>query len=376
MHGYISTLRARRYVTAIFCFVAVTLVGSEHLAAEAIPSAALRLVRPQSTTSPGSGVSRQAGKGSSAPTLQVRYFFTAEATYEEIAVADEKLEFIHFEDREHKCERWLQQSPCWTPADLTREEATLSKDEVQDLRNLIQESKFMNLESLYGGAPAQRRYYATLLRVELAGTAKEVTYQSFPDAAPPPEAFESVRKRLVELTRSKFKHDEPPGSRQVEELKTVTSPDGKVTAHWSGERPEPATPPEFGVKRLWFTFAGEEAVYEFKPKGELFLSDWDFEIFSPDGAYVLLLQDRFGPFHVVQASRLKRYLRGEARPRRIVRASDYAPPATHPAKVHHFASWVSNRAFEFEASCCGTEMRYRYDIRSGKPRLLAEQPIR
>jgi hypothetical protein len=190
MQGYMSILPARRCVTVISCFVAVTLVGPEHFAVAAIPSAGPSLVRSQSTTPPASEASRQAGKGSSAPTLQVRYYFTTEASYEEIVVADERLEFIHFEDRERKCARWLQQSPCWTPADLTKEEASLSQEEVQDLLSLIRQSKFMDLEDYYGGAPAHRRYYAYLLRVELAGTAKEVTYQSFPDAASPPEACE------------------------------------------------------------------------------------------------------------------------------------------------------------------------------------------
>jgi len=345
----VLNLRARSSMTVVVFFVAISLLQRECFATQA---------------------------QSPPPALQVRYYFTAEATYEEIVVADERLEFIHFEDRERKCARWLQQSPCWTPADLTKEEASLSQEEIQDLLSLIRQSKFMDLEDYYGGAPAHRRYYAYLLRVELAGTAKEVTYQSYPDAPSPPEAFESVRKRLLELTRSKFKQKEAAGGEQLEELKTVSSPDGKVTAHWSGERPEPGTPLGFNVKKLWFTFAGEEAVYEFKPKGELFPSDWDFAIFSPDGAYVVLLQDRSGPFHVVRPSRLKPYLRGEARPRRIVRASDYTPHATHPAKIHHFVRWVSNRAFEFEASCCGTQMRYRCDIRTTKLRLLAEQPIR
>jgi hypothetical protein len=313
---------------------------------------------------------------SPAPALRVRYHFTAEATYEEIVIAGEKLEFTYFEDREGKCARWLQQSPCWTLTDLTTKEATLSESEVQDLRNLIRGSKFMDLESYYGGAPAHRRYYAYRLRVELAGTAKEVTYQSFPDAPHPPEAFESVRRWLIEATRRKFRQEEPAGGEQLVELKALTSPDGRVTAHWSGERPDAETPLEFSVKKLWFTFVGDDAVYEFKPKGELFPSDWNFEIFSPDGAYILLLQDRFGPYHVVRASRLKRYLRGEARPNRTVGANDYLAHATHPAKVHHFVRWASNRSFKFDASCCGTQMRYRYDIRSRKLQLVAEDPAR
>ena len=148
-----------------------------------------------------------------------------------------------------------------------------------------------------------------------------------------------------------------------------------MTAHWSGERPEAGTPLEFGVKKLWFTFAGDKAVYEFKPVGELFFSDWKFDIFSPDGAYVLLLQDGFGPYHVIRTTRLKSYLQGKAKPYRSVRANDYPPHAGHPAKVHSFVRWVSNHSFEFTGSCCGDELCYRYHIPTGRIRSLGKKPI-
>jgi len=304
----------------------------------------------------------------------VRYHFTAEATYQEIEVAGTKLSFTYFEDIQHRCEHWLEQRPCWTPADLTTKEATLYEDEVRDLRNLIEKSKFMDLDEVYGGAPRHQRYYAYRLSVELGGITKEVTYQSFPEAPAPPEAFEAVRKRLFEIVAARFGRQESADREELVELKTLASPNGQVTAHWSGQKPEPGAPVEFGVKKLWFTFAGDEAVYEFRPPGELFFSDWNFEIFSPDGAYVVLLQDRFGPFHVLRTNRLKRYLQGITAPDRTVRASDYLPHASDPAKVHHFARWTSGRSFEFTASCCGTEMHYGYDIRAKKLRLLAEKP--
>jgi len=131
------------------------------------------------------------------PSLVVRYRFTAEATYQDILVEGAKLRFTYFEDVKQKCAQWIEQSPCWTPADLTAKEATLSEEEGRDLLNPIQQSKFMELENVYGGAKEHQRYYAQTLTVELGGTVKEVTYQSFPDAAPPPELLKaSVRSCL------------------------------------------------------------------------------------------------------------------------------------------------------------------------------------
>jgi hypothetical protein len=87
-----------------------------------------------------------------------------------------------------------------------------------------------------------------------------------------------------------------------------------ITAHFGGEKTPVAVdaPLEYGVEALWFTFEGDWRSYVFKPKGKLFFTDWNFDLFSPDGAHVLLLQDHYGPYHVVATDRLKDYLIGRA----------------------------------------------------------------
>jgi len=65
------------------------------------------------------------------------------------------------------------------------------------------------------------------------------------------------------------------------------------------------------VENIRFTFAGDARVYEWEPDGGFEETDWDFEIFSPDGEWVVLLQSTDGPYHVVATSRLKQYLLGE-----------------------------------------------------------------
>ncbi len=58
-----------------------------------------------------------------------------------------------------------------------------------------------------------------------------------------------------------------------------------VTAHFGGENPPNDISLKLGVSVLWFTFEGEGIPYVFKPEGELFFSDWRFDLFSPDGAH-------------------------------------------------------------------------------------------
>ena len=126
-----------------------------------------------------------------------------------------------------------------------------------------------------------------------------------------------------------------------------------ITAHFGGENPASVlqVPLEYGVQVLWFTFEGDDAVYVFKPAGELFFSDWRFDIFSPDGAHILLLQDRYGPYHVVATDRLKDYLTGRAKPDHAV-AKRTSPG--EPAWVHSGGYWVSPREIRFSVACCGT----------------------
>lgn len=140
------------------------------------------------------------------------------------------------------------------------------------------------------------------------------------------------------------------------EIKTVTS--GSVTAHFGGEKPKDV-PLRFGVRALWFTFAGDNRVYRFKPEGGLSFSDWRFNIFSPDGKRVLLLMDRFGPYHLVFTARLREYLTGNSLPDDIVgqkwKAGDVAA-------VHEDAVWVSNEELRYTLSCGGESKVHTHRI--------------
>lgn len=122
---------------------------------------------------------------------------------------------------------------------------------------------------------------------------------------------------------------------------------GTVEAHFDGEAP-PAdlkVPLVFGTTRLFFTFKDSKTALVFEPKGELYFSDWTFDIFSPDGKWVLLLQDRFGPYHVVATARLADYLQGKAPPDKVVTVPR---PEGQQALVHSKGRWVSPTEIEYQ----------------------------
>jgi tetratricopeptide (TPR) repeat protein len=139
-------------------------------------------------------------------------------------------------------------------------------------------------------------------------------------------------------------------------IKTVTS--GDVSAHFGGRKPDDG-PLRFGVESLWFTFAGDDRAYPFQPKGELFFSDWRFDIFSPDGKRVLLLQDHYGPYHVMQTARLKDYLKGRAGPDDVV---GRIPKPGEAAAVHSDGRWASDKEIHYVVACCGGRREATYRI--------------
>lgn len=144
--------------------------------------------------------------------------------------------------------------------------------------------------------------------------------------------------------------------RSSRELKTVVAPGGAATAHFVGDAPisepgEPKAPLEFGVQALYFTFPNDTRRYYFKPHGDLFFSDWSFEVFSADGAFTALLQSHYGPITVVPTADLRNFLDGDVTTSEIV-----MPPATESkiARVIDDWRWVGARELEFRAACCGT----------------------
>ncbi len=128
--------------------------------------------------------------------LFLDYSFTAETVYQKIRIEHSNLIYTYFDDVEGECSQWLEQTPCWIGKDLTTREISLSPNEMDDLIDLIEQTGFLELEDVYGGAEPGQRHYSHRLYVRLGQREKEVVYQDFPDASPMPEAFSQVMDGL------------------------------------------------------------------------------------------------------------------------------------------------------------------------------------
>jgi hypothetical protein len=158
------------------------------------------------------------------------------------------------------------------------------------------------------------------------------------------------------------------GCQRRADLKTVVAPGGLATAHFHGEVPtgdpgEPAPLPEYGVESLDFTFAGDDGRHRFTSEGELYFSDWRFDVFSADGAYTALLESHYGPLAVVPTSELRRFLDGATASAEFVAAP---PTESGIARVVEQWRWSGPRELELRVTCCGDTQVVRRRI--GDPR--------
>jgi hypothetical protein len=153
------------------------------------------------------------------------------------------------------------------------------------------------------------------------------------------------------------------------ELHRVSS--GDITAHFGGDgAASDDASLKYAVTALWFTFGDDPHAYAFQAPGPPDFSTWEFDIFSPDGRYVLLLQERFGPYHVVKSDRLKDYLGKESEPDFVISGQELSPSN---GGVHENARWTSDTAVDFSFSCCATEQVMHFDLERGELKLLRER---
>lgn len=131
----------------------------------------------------------------------VQYHYTAEATYQDIMVNGSSLVYTYFDDTDNKCAQWVAQAPCWNARDLKTKNIVLSATDITELQSLVNETGFMELDTILGRVAENRRYYSYTLTIKIDGKEKEVEYRSFPGAEAMPEAFEGVRARLFELLK-------------------------------------------------------------------------------------------------------------------------------------------------------------------------------
>ena len=132
-------------------------------------------------------------------------------------------------------------------------------------------------------------------------------------------------------------------------LHVVDAP-GVFEARFLGETVPTGIEPAFGVRALDFRFP-DEAVHRFTPTGSLYHSDWSFDILSPDGRWVALAQDHYGPFHIIDTHRLRDYLEGAPADHVVAQT----PLEGGAAWVHGSPSWTDAQTFSYRAGLTTTE---------------------
>ena len=113
------------------------------------------------------------------------------------------------------------------------------------------------------------------------------------------------------------------------------------------------------VEKLYFIDMKNQLRVQFEPDGKLYFSDWYFNLWSPNGKWVILQQDHYGPYHIVKSKKLFKYLYEKGTPRET-------PNNFKPAQVHNFTGWERNHIIRFTGSCCGDETLYHYNIQTEK----------
>jgi hypothetical protein len=138
-----------------------------------------------------------------------------------------------------------------------------------------------------------------------------------------------------------------PVARAVEHRVTC----GGVTAIWTGENDGDFD--RWTKLELAIVPAPEPAIDGHTRVVTRDLADHDevaFDIFSPDCRRVLLLQSRYGPFHVVRTHELAAYLEG-APPERVLRGTP-DPAGITGTGVFRGGGWISNTEVAFTWGCC------------------------
>ncbi len=118
-------------------------------------------------------------------------------------------------------------------------------------------------------------------------------------------------------------------------------------------------PLQFGTDALSFIFPGSLEELVFHPKGAVYGPDWEFDVISPDGRHVLLMQSHYGPYHIVSVDRLRGYLVGDLGPNYEI---DWKFPNSTADVILSDGGWWSTHLVVFNAMCCGTTERLIYEL--------------
>ena len=111
-----------------------------------------------------------------------------------------------------------------------------------------------------------------------------------------------------------------------------------------GEEVPAGINPDLGIRSLEFSFQDGSA-HTFRPTGTLYHSDWSSELRSPDGRWIFLPQDHYGPYHIVAVERVAAYLQGD-QPDHVIGQTQ---ASSGSAWVHAGAGWTAESTFSYRA---------------------------
>jgi len=116
-----------------------------------------------------------------------------------------------------------------------------------------------------------------------------------------------------------------------------------------------------GTESLFFLLPNTDEALRFRPTGTLYPSDWTFDLISPDHNHLLLLQDHYGPYHIISFAYLAQYLDGHGEPDYLV---DWQFAESNADAVLSQGRWLMNDMISFSADCCGTTAVLVYKLSS------------
>jgi len=126
-------------------------------------------------------------------------------------------------------------------------------------------------------------------------------------------------------------------------------------------------PLPLATESLSFLLPNTDEALRFQPAGTLYPSDWTFDLLSPDGNHLLLLQDHYGPYHIISFAHLAQYLDGHGQPDYLV---DWQFPESNADAVLSQGRWLTNNMIAFAAECCGTAAALVYRLGSDRGPVL------
>jgi hypothetical protein len=139
----------------------------------------------------------------------------------------------------------------------------------------------------------------------------------------------------------------------------------EIRADYFKERNE-YLPLQYSVDSLYFINIPKNIIKLWSPEGDLYFSDWEFDIWSKKGNYVALLQDHFGPIHIYLT---KEFMKSFNIPPNFI-LYGREPDSDDPAKVTKFVGWKSDNILVYSNACCGHEATMEHDILTGKHKVL------